>query len=289
MPYVLASTEVRSSSNLFSCLASAHPFSWQIVFFLALSSAALSSLLGLLELPLRPLIDCGLFGDSRTAAIVVVAVGFVCFGLPSALSLDFLVNQDTVWGLGLILSGLFFAILVIRYGVRRFREDLVNMSSSADPSAPLTDWKIGVWWEYILKFLIPLQVAALLGWWVIYTPLASGDPHWWNPFKSTSIATVIFQWALTALCCIGINGFILHKERLVPRLPQSVRPYFERALFQTQLSEEPMEGVESPSTTEALPSDSTTVPLDSQDHESSHNQKLISEADLKISDDDELT
>ena len=41
-------------------------------------------------------------------------------GLPSAVSLQVFENQDWVWGLALMISGLFIAVAAIRYDVDRF-------------------------------------------------------------------------------------------------------------------------------------------------------------------------
>jgi hypothetical protein len=127
---------------------------------------------------------------------------------------------------------------------------------------------VGKWWEYVMKFLIPVQVAALLGWWVIYTPLASGGPQWWNPFRSTSLATVLLQWAATAACCIAINKFIQHRERTVPWMPSCIRPYLEQALFHTQVdTEQPQSESESLTPEDTSFNDTQLTQLDTEDSE----------------------
>ena len=93
------------------------------VFFLALFCAALSSLIAMTELAARVLIDAGM---SRWAAVRVVAAAAVVCGIPSAVSIAVFENQDWVWGLGLMISGLFISIAATRYGQERFRSELIN-------------------------------------------------------------------------------------------------------------------------------------------------------------------
>ena len=62
-----------------------------MVFFVALFCAALSSLIAMVELATRALIDRGL--ARHEAVRLVVLVSILC-GLPSAFSLAFFENQD---------------------------------------------------------------------------------------------------------------------------------------------------------------------------------------------------
>ena len=150
-------------------------------FFLALSFAALTSLISMIELATRTIID---FGIGRKKAITIVgAVGFL-LGIPSAVDLAFLVNQDWVWGVGLILSGAFIGFAVIRFGTDKFRLEIINGEGS--------DVKIGKWYNVIIKYFIPVQVIVLLSWWLISS--TSWDPEWWNPFHAENLGTCLFQW-----------------------------------------------------------------------------------------------
>jgi len=49
---------------------------------------------------------------------------------------------------------------------------------------------------------------------VIYVPITSSESEWWNPFKSTTIATCLFQWGLLLLAAGGVNVWIIHKEKI---------------------------------------------------------------------------
>ena len=71
------------------------------VFFLALFCAALSSLIAMIELASRVLIDAG---SSRRVAVRMVGLATVVCGIPSAISPAVFENQDWVWGLALMIS-----------------------------------------------------------------------------------------------------------------------------------------------------------------------------------------
>ena len=102
------------------------------LFFLALVFAAWTSLVSMIELAARVLMDLGM---TRGRAIAMVGTAGVLFGIPSALKLSIFRNQDWVWGVGLMVSGLFFAFAVLRYGVTRWRETFINTRTRTCASA----------------------------------------------------------------------------------------------------------------------------------------------------------
>ena len=168
------------------------------LFFLALFFAAVTSLISMVELSTRTLID---FGFKRKKAILfVIIVGFL-LGLPSAVDLTFLANQDWVWGVGLILSGAFISFAVIRFGVDKFRTELVNGFGS--------DIKIGKWYNYLIGILIPLQAIILISWWLISS--ISWDSEWWNPFHAENAGTALFQWAVVLSIFIAANKIFVNQ------------------------------------------------------------------------------
>ncbi len=167
------------------------------LFFLALFFAAFTSLVSMIELATRTLID---FGIKRNKAIIfVIMVGFI-FGLPSAMNLDFLANQDWVWGVGLILSGAFISFSIIKFGVNKFREEIINGFGS--------DVKIGKWYNWLIGIFIPFQVVVLIAWWLISS--VSWDPEWWNPFHAANAGTVLFQWLIVLIVFIGVNKLMVN-------------------------------------------------------------------------------
>jgi len=184
---------------LFQKLPAANFF--MAVFFLALTVAALSSLIAMIELAARVFMDAGW---SRKKAVAFVWLIALVFGIPSAVNLGFFQNQDWVWGVGLLLSGFFVAFAANKYGIRRFRQQLVNMEGN--------DLNVGVWFEIILRYLIPLQFVILLGWW-FYQAIVSYDPEgWWNPAHTFSVGTCILQWGVAILLFLIFNNRIYQKS-----------------------------------------------------------------------------
>lgn len=163
------------------------------IFFLALSFAALSSLLAMIEMVTRILMDMGI---QRPKAIAMVwGLGFL-LGIPSAISIEFFGNQDWAWGIGLMVSGFFFALAVIIYGANNFRKNLINQAGN--------DVNIGKWYEYIMKYIIPLEFSVLIIWW-FWQSLNWAPKTWWNPFETYSLGTCIFQWGLVIIFFLFVN------------------------------------------------------------------------------------
>lgn len=170
------------------------------VFFLALSVAALSSLISMVELGTRILMD---FGLSRKRAVSLIAAGCFVLGIPSALDPLFFQNQDWVWSVGLLLSGLFFSVTIIRYGVEKFRKEIVEDSDS--------DIYLGKIFNFIVAFLIPVEFAAMLAWWFTQAATSYDPRFWWHPFRTFSVGTCLFQWG-------AVIAFFLLFNRPIKRL-----------------------------------------------------------------------
>jgi len=169
---------------------------FMVLFFLALSFAALTSLISMLELATRVLMD---FGAQRRRALGWVAGAGLLFGLPSALSMDFFKNQDWVWGLGLMLSGLFFALGARSFGVERLRREVVN--------APGADLPVGRWWSFIVAVLVPLEAAILMGWWLWQATRGQEVSEWLSPFSTFNVGTVLVQWGIALAALVALNGW----------------------------------------------------------------------------------
>lgn len=162
------------------------------MFFIALFFAAVTSLISMIELSTRTLID---FGMKRTRSIIIVAVlGFI-LGIPSALNTNFLINQDWVWGVALIISGAFISFSIIKYGIDKFRTEIINGFGS--------DVKIGKWYNFAIGILVPFQAVVLTVWWLISS--ISWDAEWWNPFHIENAGTAIFQWIIFLAAFIFLN------------------------------------------------------------------------------------
>ena len=169
---------------------------FMILFFLALVFAAWSSLISMIELASRVLID---FGLSRGRAIQIVAVAGFLFGVPSALSMEFFRNQDWVWSVGLMLSGLFFAIGVLRYGVNSFRTRLVNREGS--------DIVIGRWWCAVMVF-VAMEAIVLMFWWLSQAVDLDNLAATLTPFSSFNVGTVLVQGGVVIAVLLATNRLL---------------------------------------------------------------------------------
>jgi NSS family neurotransmitter:Na+ symporter len=169
---------------------------FMILFFLALSFAAITSLISMLELAARVLMDAGL---SRRPAVLAVACFGLAVGLPSALRMEVFQNQDWVWGVGLMLSGLFFAIAAAVFGLERLRLETVNAAGS--------DLPVGRWWTLLVAFVIPVEALVLMAWWLWQT--RSWDAEGWLAVTGTYTAgTVLAQWGLALGLLLVANRWL---------------------------------------------------------------------------------
>ena len=174
-----------------------------ILFFLGLTFAAFSSLISMIELATKVFVDMGV--ARKIATIGVCIAGFI-FGLPSAISVDFLANQDFVWGVGLMISGGLISFAVIGFGPEKFRNTVVN-----------TDEKkvqLGYWWTIIIKYVIPVEVVSLLAWWFYLSASVYAPDTWYNPLSPFSVATVVVQWGVVMLLFKLYNRKIAEKTIL---------------------------------------------------------------------------
>jgi NSS family neurotransmitter:Na+ symporter len=171
-----------------------------ILFFLGLSFAAFSSLIAMIELSTRVLVD---FGISRRNAIIgVCTVGFT-LGIPSAINLDFLANQDFVWGVGLMISGAFIAFAVIRQGTTRFREESIDHLAH--------DWNAGRKWDMAIGVVVPALATLLLGWWLYQSASVYAPDRWFDPFNPFSVMTCLVQWSIPVATFIFLNRWMVQR------------------------------------------------------------------------------
>lgn len=163
-------------------------------FFLALMFAAWSSLISMIELSTRVLVDGGM---SRSRALVLVLVAGFALGIPSALDEATFQNQDWVWGVGLMVSGLFFAIAALRYGVTKFRENLIN--------TPDADIRIGRWWDWAIRFVL-VQAVVLVIWWLV----SVGREDLWGRY---GLLNTLAQWGVALALFLVLNRWMVRKTR----------------------------------------------------------------------------
>jgi neurotransmitter:Na+ symporter, NSS family len=173
--------------QLFETMAGGRFF--MLIFFVALFFAAWTSTIAMVELATRTLQDLGM---PRRRALGSIAVLGLLLGIPSALSRSVFLNQDFVWGVGLMISGLFFALAVLKFGVTRFRETLVNGTHS--------DIRIGVWWEWAIR-LVVLQAAVLVVWWLWQVRAVVWGPEGPGP--------TLVQWGVALAAFLVLNNTIV--------------------------------------------------------------------------------
>jgi NSS family neurotransmitter:Na+ symporter len=189
------------------------------LFFLALTFAALSSLIAMVELGVRTLVD---LGHPRARATWLTFAGGLVLGLPSAVDLPFIPghtglgffdNQDWVWGVGLIVSGGIMGLSVLRHGVRRFWDEQITGPEQGPPGA----WHGAA--RFCLTWLVPLQFLGLLGWWFYqawtWVPVAGEDgaarglgerlADWLDPFDPFSVGTCLVQWGAVIALLVLFN------------------------------------------------------------------------------------
>ena len=203
------------------------------MFFLALSFAALTSMISTVELCVRNFVDHGI---ERQKAVGFTTLAIFLFGLPSAalwILVDpdtgvafpqFLEVQDHIWGYGLMFSGLFIAYSIWKYGWNRyrvwqtenditgfnfrdyldngvssFRDDFINTGDN--------DWWIGKWWDYIMYLGFPIMFGVLMLSYFSDLILNVHDP--WNPTNAHGITIILLFWGITAGLFISMNKYIL--------------------------------------------------------------------------------
>lgn len=184
--------------QLFDQMPGGHFF--MILFFLALSFAALTSLISMVELVARILMDAGL---ERRKAVSVVALVGLALGTPSALSMAFFHNQDWVWGVGLMLSGLFYALGARKFGVERLRTEVVNGEGC--------DMPIGRWWNFLVAVVVPIEAVILMVWW-LWEARGWNPQSWLNPFLPESVGTVLVQWAIALVALVLLNRWLARRR-----------------------------------------------------------------------------
>ena len=165
---------------------------FMVLFFAALFFAAWTSLISMIELSVRVLQDMGV--NRKLGLAVVGGLGFA-LGVPSALHADIFNNQDFVWGVGLMLSGLFFALAALKYGVRRFRENLIN--------GPHSDIRIGRWWDFAVR-LVVAEAITLIVWW--FWQVRGDDP--WSQY---GIGLMSAQWVATLGLLLALNRWMARR------------------------------------------------------------------------------
>jgi NSS family neurotransmitter:Na+ symporter len=168
---------------------------FQAVFFLALVFAAWTSLVAMIELASRILMDLGL---PRGKALKIVGTAGILFGIPSALKLEIFQNQDWVWGVALMLAGFFFAFAVLRYGVTKWRATFINQ--------PGSDIHIGAWWDWAIR-LVAVEAVVLAVWW-LWGARTNDFAETWTLFSPYNVGSVVIQCGVVLTILFFTNKWL---------------------------------------------------------------------------------
>jgi neurotransmitter:Na+ symporter, NSS family len=167
-----------------------------VIFFLCLAFAAISSLISMVEVGVTNLVTSG--WPRRRAVLFICIAGFIC-GIPSAMSLAFLNNQDFVWGVALLLSGMFTAFAIMKFGVEKVRTRLLNQPGAGK--------KTGQWYN-VLIYVNPLIISIIFIW-LVYQSVINDPGNWWNPFREYTTGTMFFQWLIVLIVLIMFNARLI--------------------------------------------------------------------------------
>jgi NSS family neurotransmitter:Na+ symporter len=200
-------------------------------FFLALTFAALTSMISTVELCVRNFVD---HGFERNTAVAITGCAIFVFGLPSTflwIRLDsdgvafpeFLEVQDHIWGYGLMFSGLFIAYTIwqfgfkiwrekvdsgeaspglmgyIKHGVPAFRDEFINTGDN--------DVWIGRWWDFIMFIAFPVLFTVLLV--SYFGDMIANTPDVWNPSNPHGLTIILLFWGVVGSLFIGFNHILV--------------------------------------------------------------------------------
>ena len=181
--------------QLFAKMAFGKPLA--ILFFMGLTFAGFSSLISMLELAVRNLRDMGV--PRKTAVGWIVGVCFI-MGIPSAKNIDLLSNQDFVWGVALMLSGVFVAFAAIKYGLQKIITEVTLDSED--------DWLFPRWWQPVINYVVPVIGVALFSWWMWLSAAVYAPDDWYDPTSLYSVATCVVQLGIVIGVFYGLNRWI---------------------------------------------------------------------------------
>ena len=202
-------------------------------FFLALSFAAITSMISTVELCVRNFVD---HGYDRQKSVLITSLAIFFFGLPSALlwiQLDaggvafpeFLEVQDHIWGYGLMFSGLFIAFSIWKYGyvkwkkevelgkaapgikgylgvgVSAFRDDFINTGDN--------DLEVGRWWDICLYLAFPFLFSVLML--SYFGDMIANTDDVWNPANPKGLGIILAFWGVVAAVFIGLNKMLIQR------------------------------------------------------------------------------
>jgi len=210
-------------------------------FFLALSFAAITSMISTVELCVRNFVD---HGYERNKAVALTASAIFLFGLPSTfiwIKMDaegvafpeFLEVQDHIWGYGLMFSGLFIAFSIWKYGWIKWRAAVADGSAAPGLSGYLgvgvsafrddfintgdNDIWIGRWWDLLLYLAFPVLFTVLIVSYFADLLARVDDP--WNPSNPHGIGIILAFWFVVGALFMILNKYLI-KRPLYRNVPE---------------------------------------------------------------------
>ena len=165
------------------------------LFFLALVFAAWTSFVATFEVGVRAVQDVA--GIERRRLVPVFTLVVFAAGVPSALWEPVFRNQDFVWAMALLLTGLFLALSILRYGVGRFRRELVDTPDQA--------FHVGPAWEWAIR-LVVVQAVVMFVWWV-------WQVHELPLWSREGLANMGIQWGLSLGALVLANRYLNARAR----------------------------------------------------------------------------
>ncbi len=165
-----------------------------VLFFIVLFISGLLSNIGHFLVGSLPFIDAGWSRKKATGIIFVICL---IWGLPSALNINFMQNQDFVSGVFLVIGIMFTCFAINKNGVEKMRRNFINI--------PENDIYVGKWWNHLLKYIIPAICVIMLAWNVM--GLMAGD-NVMNIFAVESLGTLLLQLAIYAAVAIALTSTV---------------------------------------------------------------------------------
>jgi NSS family neurotransmitter:Na+ symporter len=202
-------------------------------FFLALSFAAMTSMISTVELCVRNFVD---HGYDRKTAVFITGVAIFLFGIPSAvmwIKLDsagvafpeFLEVQDHIWGYGLMFSGLFIAYTIWQYGYKKWQADVEKGLAEPGFKGYLTtgvpafrndfintgdnDMHVNRIWDILIYIAFPFLFIVLMG--SYFGDMIANTDDVWNPSNPHGLGIILMFWGVVGGLFIALNKLLVSR------------------------------------------------------------------------------
>ena len=202
-------------------------------FFLALSFAAMTSMISTVELCVRNFVD---HGYDRKTSVFITGAAIFFFGIPSAvmwIKLDsagvafpeFLEVQDHIWGYGLMFSGLFIAYTIWQYGYKKWQADVEQGLADPGFKGYLTtgvpafrndfintgdnDMYVNRIWDILIYIAFPVLFIILMA--SYFGDMIANTDDVWNPSNPHGLGIILMFWGVVGGLFIGLNKLLVSR------------------------------------------------------------------------------